>query len=167
MPKEGLKGGIVHNLFEIVVLMKGVSGILEMILGGVFIFSSRDLIYKVINFFSGQKFIGLLGRLTSDYFIRHTNNFSFSSQKFIAIYFLFYGIVNIFLVISLLRGKLWAYPVAIVFYILFMLYQAYRLVFHHTSLLIFLIIWDSALVILTYLEYQRLKSQVISQKPSI
>jgi uncharacterized membrane protein len=55
-------------------------------------------------------------------------NFTVGTQHFYAFYLLSHGVVKVFLVIGLLRNKLWAYPVSLVVLGLFIVYQLYRFV---------------------------------------
>lgn len=152
-----IKNKIIHNLFEITIFMKGIHGLWEVAVGFLFFLLKTETIYKSIIFFTGDEIVDGPGHSTINYFIRMANNFSLSTKHFIALYFLFYGLVNIFLVIFLSRGKLWAYPAAITFYIFFIIYQFYRLFLHHSGLLLFFTIFDIFLVFLIWLEYKRLK----------
>ncbi len=147
---------IIHDLFEATVLIKGINGLWEIVVGILFLFFKTETIQKSIIFFTGNEKVSGSGHFTKNYLITQANNFSLSTQHFIAFYFLFYGIVNIFLVISLLKGKIWAYPTAIIFFILFILYQWYRFFLHHSGLLLFFTIFDILLVSLTWLEYRRI-----------
>ncbi len=157
MDNNFLQNKMVHGLFKVTVFMKGISGCLEIIIGTVFFFFKREAIYQAIISATGYKIIKGSGHLTTDYLTKQANNFSTNTKYFIAAYFLFYGVINIFLVISLLRGKLWAYPAAILFFISFIIYQWYRFFVHHSGLLLFFTLFDIFLVVLTWLEYKRLK----------
>lgn len=82
-------------------------------------------------------------------------HFSYGTQYFIGAYLFFYGAVNIFLVISLLRGKLWAYPAAIACFLAFTAYMFVRFLFNHSVILSGFIAFDFFLITLTWLEYKR------------
>lgn len=155
-PKTNLHKRIVHSLFEITILVKGINGIWEIAVGILFFFFKTDTIYRAIMQVTGYPIVRHSGRLTTDYLVRQANNFSLSTKHFLAFYFIFYGVINIFLVVALLKGKLWAYPTAIAFFIFFILYQCYRLFLHHSGLLLFFTVFDICLVVLTWLEYLRL-----------
>ena len=137
--------------------MKGIGGLIEIITGILF-FLKRETIRAVILSIP-DRFSENSGHYTVDYLIKQANNFSLSTQYFIIIYILFHGVVNIFLVISLLKGKLWAYPTAIIFFSLFIIYQFYRSILHHSGFLFFVSVFDIFLVILTWLEYKRLENK--------
>ncbi len=159
MEKSEIKNEIVHDLFELTILLKGINGVFEIIFGSMLFFFSRATVRKITSSILRQPAALSSGNFARNYIYNHVNNFSFSAQRFLAIYLLFYGVLNIFLVVFLYRGKLWAYPVAIFFFILFMVYQAFRLYARHSIMLIFLTCLDICLTILTWLEYKRLKNK--------
>jgi uncharacterized membrane protein len=96
----------------------------------------------------------------ANYLIREISKISASSQIFGSFYLLSHGVIKVFLVISLLQRRLWAYPAAIVFFTAFMLYQIYRYQLTHSLWLIFLTVLDFLVVIFTLLEYRNLKSRI-------
>jgi uncharacterized membrane protein len=151
MIESQVKNEIIHKFFKATIFIKGFFGLLDIVIGALFLFFAREIVHKFlvasISQFSGYK--------TSNYLLRQTGNFTINTQYFIAIYFIFYGLVNLFLVASLLKGKIWAYPAAILFYIIFILYQFYRSSVHHSSLLLVLSIVDIFLIIPIWLEYRR------------
>lgn len=152
-----LKSKVIHNVFSITILMKGIAGVFEIMIGVLFFLVRTETIYKILISITNQRAINRSGHIITNYFQRQADNFSVSTQYFIAIYFLFYGIVNMFLVISLLKGKLWAYPATMIFFSLFTVYMFYRFLLHRSGTLLFFIIFDIFLVVLTWLEYKRLK----------
>ncbi len=80
--------------------------------------------------------------------------FSLHTQIFGAVYLLSHGIIKIFLVVSLLRGKLWAYPATISVLSIFIAYQIYRLSYSFSIFLALLTIFDILLIWLTWHEYR-------------
>lgn len=133
---------ITHGLFEVTVFAKGISGVLE-ILSGAFLLFKRQ---------TAARFMTAA--------LNHSPGFSYSTQHFIAVYLLFYGAINIFLVVSLLRGRLWAYPVAIACFLIFTAYMFVRFLFNHSLVLSGFIVFDFFLIALTWLEYKRKITQV-------
>ena len=124
------KNSVVHGLFELTIGMKAISGLVEIISGSLLFFVPHTRV---------------MGRV------------SYNTQYFVAIYLLFYGVVNIFLVLFLWRGKLWAYPTAIICFSLFTSYMFVRFLHTHSLLLLVFAVYDVVLIILTDLEYRRIK----------
>jgi uncharacterized membrane protein len=89
--------------------------------------------------------------------VRLADQVSADSQVFAGVYLLSHGVIKVFLVEALLRGRLWAYPTAIVFFALFIAYQMYRYYLGSTVGMIALSLLDLVVIALTWLEYRRLK----------
>lgn len=159
MDIKNVEENMVHGLFEITMLAKGINGCFEILIGFSFFFFPRNSIHRIIETVTGYKIVRGSGHIAANYVIHLANNVSLSTQYFIATYFLAYGLVNIFLVVFLVRGKIWAYPVAIAFFTLFIFYQFYRFFLHHSDVLLLLTLFDICLVALTWLEYQRIKTK--------
>ena len=164
MDPHPLKNNIVRSLFRMTIIVKGVNGVWEVAVGvSLFFFKQQD-IHSALMFAARHSVIQISGYNSAHYIVKQANNFSVSIQYFIAWYFLFYGLVNIFLVVFLLKDKWWAYPGAIVFFTLFILYQCYRFFLHQSGLLLFFTLFDMLLVFLTWLEYQRVKKNLPSMQ---
>jgi uncharacterized membrane protein len=83
---------------------------------------------------------------------------SFSVTYFIAIYFIFWGFIDVALSIALLRHKLWAFVPSMYLIALFVVYEMYRYTHTHSSILLFIIFIDIILILLIRNEYKNLKS---------
>jgi uncharacterized membrane protein len=80
-------------------------------------------------------------------------NFTVSTQRFYAFYLLSHGVIRVFLVVGLLRNKPWAYPVSLVVFGLFIVYQLYRFSYTHGIGLIVLTVFDVIVMGLIWREY--------------
>ena len=154
-----MKSKLLHQLFEATILAKGINGLWETISGFLFLFLSRETIRKIVLLAVQREVAEDRNDLVSNYLVKSANNISISTQQFIAIYLIFYGIMNLFLTISLLNKKLWAYPTAIIFHIVFLIYQIHRYFSHYSSLLLVLIILDIFTIVLIFLEYKKVKNR--------
>jgi uncharacterized membrane protein len=152
-----IKNKLIHGFFEVTVLCKGISGILEITSSLLLVLFKPETISRAIISFTHQRIIRHSGAFATDFATNQANHFSSATQRFVAFYLLFYGVINIFLVISLLRGKLWAYPTAVICFSLFTVYMFVRFLFNHSVILSFFVVFDIFLIGLTWLEYQRIK----------
>ncbi|MEQ8236851.1 MAG: DUF2127 domain-containing protein [Syntrophomonadaceae bacterium] len=92
-----------------------------------------------------------------NYLLGLCQNFSSSTQASIAIYMLLHGATKIAIIWLLWKKILWAYPLAMGIFGLFIGYEIYGYM-HSQSLLVLLIIMlDAAILTLIILEYIRLK----------
>jgi uncharacterized membrane protein len=146
---------ILHQSFEAGVILKGIDGLLEIIGGALLLLVSPGTINRMIISLTQHELSEDPNDLLANYLINFAHNFSISTQLFGVIYLLSHGIIKIFLVVSLLKGKIWAFPTAIAFFTIFIIYQTYRYFLNYSVGLFFLTIFDILIVVLTWLEYRR------------
>jgi uncharacterized membrane protein len=155
-----MKGkGKLHTAFEIGVILKGLNGLLELIGGILLLIFPPNAI---------QQFVV---RLTQNELSKHPNDFiamhlrqaarglSSNEELFAAIYLLSHGIIKGVLVYALVRDKLWAFPWAIGVFTAFGVYQIYRYTVEPSAMLIVLTILDAIVILLTWFEWRRVKSE--------
>ncbi len=78
------------------------------------------------------------------------------AQTFAIFYFVSHGIIKLGLAGALLRNKLWAYPVAIVFFGLFSLYQVYVLLGQYSLFELALFVVNVTVLVSVSIEYRRI-----------
>jgi uncharacterized membrane protein len=152
---------IFHKAFEIGILLKGVDGVLE-IIGGILLFLIPP---ETINYIVRLLTQGELSEdphdLIANFLVRSAEHLSLSSETFGGLFLLSHGIIKIGLVTALFKKKLWAYPLAMAIFGLFILYQMYRYTLSHSLWMVFLSALDVAVIVLTYLEYRNLKAAAV------
>ena len=72
-------------------------------------------------------------------------------------YLLSHGVIKAVLIVGLLREKLWYYPVAIIVFVSFILYQLYRFNHTHSIWLLLITLLDIVVIWLTWHEYRYLQ----------
>ncbi len=93
-------------------------------------------------------------------YVRHAaGRISVGSEHFMALYLLSHGVVKMFAVGALLKNKLWGYPLSIVVFGGFIVYQLYRYLLAGGLGLIALSIFDLIVVALIWLEYRAVKAK--------
>jgi uncharacterized membrane protein len=155
--REFLRRPPVQIAFDIGIFFKGLDGVLE-IVGGLLLFVVRP-----------ETIMGILTTLTqhelsedphdriASQLVRLAQDFSASAQVFAGIYLLSHGVIKVVLVASLFREQLWAYPAAIAVFTLFIAYQMYRYALEPSTAMLALSVLDVIVIVLTWLEYRRLK----------
>ena len=73
-------------------------------------------------------------------------------------FLLIHGIAKLALVIGLLNGRMWSYPVAIAVFAGFGLFQTYQLIVQYSPLLLGLTLIDLAVVMLIVQEYRMVRA---------
>jgi uncharacterized membrane protein len=87
--------------------------------------------------------------------LRHSiAQLSANMQLFASFYLIVHGLIKVGLVAGLLRGKRWAYPAAIAFLAVFIVYQCYRLSYQFSVGLLLLTLFDGVIIALTWHEYR-------------
>jgi uncharacterized membrane protein len=157
---------LTERFFRISVLLKGLNAMLE-IVGGVMLFGvSPAFILRTVALLTQDELAEDPRDFIANYFLHAASHLSLSGQRFAAIYLLGHGVIKIGLVWALLKQQLWAYPLSIIVFGAFIVYQVYRYSFTHGLGLIALSLFDLLVIWLIYLEYRALK-QGMTRVPRI
>ena len=141
-------------LFRLGVVLKGIDALLE-ILGAIALWLvSPGFIAAAVHFLTQDEIAEDPHDLIANALRHAAARFSLSSEHFMAIYLLAHGLIKIVMVYTLLRNRLWAYPVAIAVFTGFIAYQLYRYTLHGGIGLLFLSAFDTVLIALIWLEYR-------------
>jgi uncharacterized membrane protein len=92
----------------------------------------------------------------ANYLLHSAQHLSVGAKTFAAIYLLAHGVIKLWLVIGLLRERLWYYPIAIAVFVGFIAYQVYRYALHHSALLLVITALDVVVIALTWHEWRYL-----------
>lgn len=147
-------------LFRIGVVVKTLQGLLEVIGAFILIFVNTNVIVRVIESMTRQELVEDPNDFFSKYLSQIAHSLSISNTTFAVFYLLSHGVIKLFLVIGLLKKKLWSYYAFIVCLIVFIIFQTYR--YLHTfsiSLLVFTL-FDILFVWLTWHEAKMLKKHL-------
>jgi uncharacterized membrane protein len=153
-----------HRLFALSILIKAVDGVLEMIGGSLFMFVSPKALNSLVILFTAHE----LSEDPDDWFaitLRHAvHSLSPDSKLFVSVYLVAHGLVKVILAAGLLRKKLWAYPAALWFLGMFLLYQLYRFSHTHSLGLLALSAFDLFVAALVWLEYRAQKQHAYNAR---
>lgn len=153
------KEKLIHLSFEAGIILKGLNGILETIGGLALFFVTPEKLNRLILFVIQDELLEDPKDFIANHLMQLAHSLSLSTQIFVAAYLFSHGVIKIVLVTWLGEHKLWAYPIAIVIFVLFIAYQLYRYFSTGSVWLIFLSIFDMLLIILTWLEYKLVKQR--------
>ncbi len=148
----------VHILFDISLIGKAVDGVLEIIGGVILFFVNPDQINGMLRLLTLHELSEDKHDVLANLLLHSVQNLSSSTKVFAAFFLLWHGIIKVGLIWALFRKHLWAYPMAIVAFGLFLAYQLYRYSHTHSVWLLALSILDIFVIVLTWLEYKRLHS---------
>ncbi len=154
------RGELRERLFRIGVSLKGLDAALEIAAGAGLFFVSPASILRVVAFLTQDELAEDPRDLVANYLLHAAKHFSLRSEYFMALYLLSHGVIKLGLVGALLKNKLWAYPLAVVVFGAFIVYQLYRFTFTHAVGLIALSLFDAVVIWLVWLEYRALKRRL-------
>lgn len=149
-----------HNLYLAGLGAKTLNGILE-IVGAVLLLS--------IDIKKWPSYIAIIfqGELLEDpndfianFFLNSIQKLDVSIQFSGFLYLLSHGLVKLFLVVSLLNKKYWAYPLSEVVLLIFILYQTYLYTNNGSIFILFLNAIDIMLMVLIWIEYKKVKENL-------
>jgi uncharacterized membrane protein len=157
---------IVHLLFDVGVIGKGVDGVLEILGGMLLLFLSPQRISAIVRILTAHELSEDPNDFVAHFLVRSFHHLTGDTKLFGAVFLLWHGAVKVALVWALLRKQWWAYPVAMTAFALFVVYQLYRFTHTHSIWLIALSVLDVSIILLTWLEYRRLKNgHVFATRP--
>ncbi len=147
----------IHQIFQVSVLLKGAHAALECLSGAVLALISTSTIVNLVNALTQEELLADPNDFIATHLLAAAQNLSVATKHFYAFYLLSHGVVKLFLVVGLLKGKLWAYPASLVVMGLFILYQLYRYSYTHGAGLIVLTVFDVFVVGLVWHEYSLMR----------
>ncbi len=143
-----------HKIFDVAIVIKGIDGAIEIIVGIVLAAFSSEQIRNFLRDFT-------LYELEKDPhdvlfgFIQHLATSITPHAKWVAmIYLLCHGCLKVVVALQLIRGKLWAYPFAMAVLVFFIVVQTTDVVLHRSVLLAGLTCLDAAILAMAWHKYR-------------
>jgi uncharacterized membrane protein len=158
-----IKQILLHDSFRVGITLKGLDGVLE-ILASIALYSitpakMTELVKRLVEH--------MLSRMPNGYLAAHlisaSQKLNNDSRQFAIFYLLAHGSVKVVLVVCLWLNRLWAYPLTIAIFGLFMLYQMGRFAHTHSITMVLLTIFDGVVIYLTWVEFQQQKKKRFEQ----
>ena len=144
-----------HKAFVATVIVNGLVGLADMAVATFFIFQ-KNVIGILESLAYDNSTLGKLALCIKDGLL----NLSVHSHRVAVWYFLSHGIIKIFLTWALLRNKLWAYPLAILFFTVFSFYQLISLPDNHSIFDLILLFVNLVVLVFVAREYVNMKKKV-------
>lgn len=155
MPSRLFTAKNTHRIFQASLLFKGAFAALEILAGISAYFVTQQFLFKLVERLMRQELLEDRRDLIASYLLTSVDHFSLSTRNFTAAYLLSHGVIKLWLIVGLLRGKLWYYPLAIGVFGLFIVYQLYRFSLSHSLWLVVITVVDVVVIGLTWQEYRR------------
>jgi uncharacterized membrane protein len=122
-----VQGKLQHRAFGAVVLLKGLNGLIEMAGGLALLFVSNAAILGWVRLVTSSELSEDPHDVIANALVHWAQTFGHDSRIYAAVYLLLHGAVKAALAGSLWHGANWAYPAAIIFISVFVVFSAYRL----------------------------------------
>ena len=145
---------LLHESFRAGITLKGIDGVLEAI-GGIVLWSIKpsELNRIALKFletdlpFDRHEFI-------TRHLYQATQHLAYGGKHFASLYLLAHGLIKALLVAALWFDALWAYPLTMVVFGLFSVYQVHRFMHTHSVTLLLITVFDVLIIWLTWREYR-------------
>ena len=147
----------IRRFFRISLVFKGAFSVLEFVGGLLAYFISQQFLLNFVTAVTQEELTEDPRDFIAHYLVESAGQLSVSSQHFAALYLISHGIIKSWLIVGLLRNKLWYYPIAIVVFILFVAYQIFRFQITHSISLLAITAVDAVVIVLTWHEYWYLR----------
>ncbi|HTS21050.1 MAG TPA: DUF2127 domain-containing protein [Casimicrobiaceae bacterium] len=146
-------------LFRLCLSFKALLSVLEIVAGVLGFVLSQHAIVRFVTVLTQDE----LTRNLDDWFAQSlrqaAEDLSIGSQRFAALYLLSHGIVKTTLIVGLLRQRLAYYPLSILAFGLFVVYQLFRFQTTHSMWLLILTAVDIVIIAMTVQEYRYLRQR--------
>jgi uncharacterized membrane protein len=157
MNGQTLPTKIFHRVFTLGIWVKGFDAVLEMIGGFIFLLASNLSLNQAVIMLTQHELIEDPQDVIAIALRQAVAQITPDTRILGSIYLICHSLTKLLLVMGLLRGKRWAYPGAIGFLCLFIIYQLYRISYQPSPGLVFLTFFDSLFLISIWYEYQHFK----------
>ncbi|WP_426517546.1 DUF2127 domain-containing protein [Diaminobutyricibacter sp. McL0618] len=144
---------LLDRTFFIVMIIKGIDGVLELIGGLLLLFVTPAQIGYLAHLLTQHELSEEPHDFIANSLLHFTNGLNHSATLFGAIYLLLHGAVKVVLVWAVLTDHLWAFPWTMAFLAVFIVYQTYKLIVAFSWGLVALTVFDLFVLALTWREY--------------
>ncbi len=148
-----LKEKYLKTFFDVGILIKGIDGVLQTAAGIALYLMGTAGIHQLLAWLVQKEILEDPGDYIANYLLR-LGSFSPATGKFAALFLLSHGTIKILLAWSLIKNRLWAYPLGILIFSGFGFYQLYLYTRSGSGFLLLLTLFDAIVVWLTWHEYR-------------
>ncbi|MGH8800386.1 MAG: DUF2127 domain-containing protein [Casimicrobiaceae bacterium] len=143
-----------HRLFELALLMKSLNALVELVGGLLALFVPLRTVDRLVLWLTASDIADDPHDWLANTLVHAAEKLSMGTKLFASFYLLSHACVKIFLVYSLWRERLWAFPVALWFIGALVCYSLYRFTHTHSVALLFFIAIDVVIMWFIWREYQ-------------
>jgi uncharacterized membrane protein len=157
MNHQPLRDRFLHWAYEFEIWAKGFDAVLEVIGGFILFFTNKLMLNQWVILLTQHELVEDPHDIIATQLRQSVANLSVDAHIFGGAYLVLHGLAKLWLVTGLLMKKAWAYPSAVVFLGLFIVYQLYRVSYQFSAGLLLLTFFDVAFIFLILREYRLFK----------
>ena len=131
-----------HEVFDIVVVLKGLNGLIEIIGGAVLLLIKAGTIMEWIEWMTQSELLQDPHDLLATSLERWAMSFGHDAQVFAGLYLLAHGVVKLTLAILLFKERPWVFPLALILFTALVAFSLNRLLTHWSWALTAFIVFD-------------------------
>jgi uncharacterized membrane protein len=144
-----------HEAFVFTLAIKAADAILELIVALLLaLIDVRVLSNAVVRLVAKELVHHPQDRL-ANWIAQWAESFSIDAKTFAVLYLASHGVIKLALVVGLWRNQAWAYPVSLIAFAAFIVYQIHRFTFTHSPFLVVLTVFDLVVIVLVWHEWRR------------
>jgi len=141
-------------VFRYSLILKAARSVLELVGGAVLYVTSNDAIRRTAHALTRHELLEHPDDVVAGFLVRAAESFSVEQKAAATIYLFSHGLVEIFLVVMILRNRIWAYPLYMAALGLLIVYQSYQMTLEFSLWLAALTLLDAVVVWLTWHEFR-------------
>jgi uncharacterized membrane protein len=141
------------------ILLKGASGLFELISGFALFFVNPADIHRFISFLTNNELLEDPHDKLAQYLLHATQHINTGSKTFAIAYLWIHAGIKLIAVIGILKNWLWAYPFSLITLGLLMTYQVVSISIKPSIGMILLTIFDAFILFLIWREYRKIRAE--------
>ena len=145
--------------FDLGLLLKSIFAIGEVIGGVSLFFLTPNLLNGIIFWMTQDELQEDPHDFIAQFLVNFGHHFSLSIQHSLAIYLLLHGLIKLVVLFLLWRKIIWSYPLSILIFSGFIIYQISDFFLTHSVFMIVVSLIDLVMIYLTFLEYQKMRGK--------
>lgn len=149
-----------HWVFETSLWIKALFALSEILAGLAAYLVPKQVFLSIVLRITGNEITEDPHDVVAGFLLHAVQHLSVGSKEFAAVYLLAHGVIKLWLIVGLMRERLWYFPVSMVAFGLFIVYQLYRYTYTHSIWLLLLSVLDLGVIALTWHEYRYLQRRM-------
>jgi len=148
---------LLDKVFEGGIVLKGASGVLELIAGAILVFTSPETMRSFLSFLTQREIAEDPNATIANLILHSADHFNSGNKTFAIAYLWIHAAVKLTAVVGIMRNQLWAYPFSLIALGVLMLYQVFSMVVKFSVGMLLLTVFDAAILWLIWREYGKVR----------